>query len=208
MKINLYKWGLKHGKIIVGLTGSLAGGKTTLAKYFKTPGVKILDADKTAVNQLDIGKYAYKKVLRKFKAKVLNPDGSINKQFLADKIFSSPSLRKWLENAIHPYVLKEFKKTIKKTKHKIIICDVALLFERNLDDWFHLTVCVGANREICLERAKKRGWSKKEFDKRSKAQLPVEVKIVRADTFIDNSGSLPAFHKKAERLLKTIKKLN
>ncbi|HUT86062.1 MAG TPA: dephospho-CoA kinase [Elusimicrobiales bacterium] len=208
MKINHYKWKPKHATIIVGLTGTLSGGKTTLAKYLQKLGAKVLDADKTALSQLEKGKLVYREISRKFGKQTLNSDGTINKNFLAEKIFSNPSTRKWLENLIHPYVLKEFKSTIEKTKNKIIICDIPLLFERNLDNWFDLTVCVTSKRSVRLERAQKKGWSTRQFNERMRSQLPEKEKIKRSDILIDNSGSLSELRKKAERIYKTIKTIN
>jgi dephospho-CoA kinase len=207
MKKNGCKWRLNNATILVGLTGTVAGGKTTLANYFKKSGIKVLNADTLALTHLEKGKTVYKKILKRLGRQILNTDGSIDKTLLAEKIFSNPKLRSWLENLIHPYVLKEFKNHIEKTDDKIIICDIPLLFERNLDDWFHLTVCVYANRRISLQRIKKRGWTAKEFDKRTKAQLPVKEKIRRADVVIENSLSLKKLYGCGDKLLKVIKTL-
>jgi dephospho-CoA kinase len=208
LKINHYKWDLNNAKIIVAVTGTIASGKTTFANSLGKMGALVLNADKHAISQLEKNKPVYAKITKKFAGKSLNPDKTINKAFLARKIFSNKKLRIWLENIIHPYVLKKFKTEISKTNKKIIICDIPLLFEKNLADWFHLTVCVNAESKIRFKRAQKKGWTKNQFYKRSKNQLPGSEKMLKADINIDNSGTLPDLNKKAKRfylLLKSLK---
>jgi len=207
MEINHYKWDLKRARIVIGLTGSVASGKSSVANLFAALGAKVLDADALALKQLDKGKPAYKKVLKKLGRKVLNSDKTINRKKLAEEVFSDLRLRKWLENIIHPYVLQEFKSAIEKTGNRIIICDIPLLFERGLEDWFNLTVCVYADSRTCLKRVKKRQWDKAEFSARMKAQLPLKTKMRKADINIENSGTISQLSKKVEKLYKTIKML-
>lgn len=199
-KINRYKWKLNNAKIVLGVTGTVSSGKTTLANYLGKMGALVLDADDYVSKQLKRQSPVYKKIVKKFSDRSLNPDGTINKTFLAEKIFSDEKLRTWLENILHPYILKEFKTKITQTSKKIIVCDIPLLFEKKLDDWFHLTICVDAKKEIRLERAAKKRWTSNRFYAICKNQLSPREKKLRADICLDNSGSLSKLEKKAEKI--------
>lgn len=197
----------RPGKIVMGLTGSIAAGKSEAARCLARLGAQAICADSLAAAQLRAGAPGWKAVKKKFGARALSSDGGIDRVFLAEKVFADDGLRKWLENTIHPYVIIEASETIRKTKRTIIVFDAPLLFEAGLGDMFDITVCVHAEEKIRLARAAARGWTKEEFLRRSRAQFAPEEKAARADIVIDNSGPGPRLRGKIETLYKALNSL-
>ncbi|MFA5160706.1 MAG: dephospho-CoA kinase [Elusimicrobiales bacterium] len=190
--------------LIVGLTGSPASGKSEAAKVFRELGAEVVCADALAKLALEAGSAACAGIRRKFGKKAFRPDGSVNRQWLADRVFSAPALKKWLEMQVHPIVIIESLKTLRSTKRDIAVFDAPLLFEAQAQRICDITLCVRAKRELRLERAIRRGWSEAEFSARDKAQFPQERKAALADVVIDNSGSRKELAAKITELYRTL----
>ncbi|MDP2973814.1 MAG: dephospho-CoA kinase, partial [Candidatus Diapherotrites archaeon] len=131
-------------------------------------------------------------------------DGSIEKNKISAIVFASPKKRKKLESILHPLVWKEIEKGIKKfgeKKQNFAVVDVPLLFEAGWQNRFDAVIVVKAGKQQCMQRALKKGLSKKEFLLRYAAQIPSSKKLKRAHYLIDNSGSLRATRKQAKKLI-------
>lgn len=196
---------------IIGITGSLGSGKSTVAQMFRQKGIRVLDADKIAHKFLLPGTSSFKRIVKDFGAAVLK-DGRIDRSRLADIVFSDAQQLKRLCNIIHPQVAKEIKAQIrifraKKTKSFLMI-DVPLLFEAGLDKVCDHIIVVYASPKVQIARIQKRShWTKYEILKRMKAQMPIEKKIARADFVIDNQGNINQTKKGVEKIWQELKKM-
>ena len=177
--------------LLVALTGNYGMGESTVLSLFRKSGVPTLDTDKI-VESL----FRSKKILGKIKQllgeKVFNESGSLNKKKVADIIFKSASLRRSLEDILHPFVFDKIKDFIDKMNinDKILIIAVPLVYERGYEDRFDRIIVVHTREEIAVSRLGKKGIPKKDVLLRLKAQLPIEKKKKKADFLIDNSGTI------------------
>jgi dephospho-CoA kinase len=175
---------------IIGVTGSLKTGKSTVSAMLKRKGAKIIDADKLAHELL--AKQCFKKVVKTFGKNILE-HGKINRRKLAALVFNHPQKLKKLEGIIHPAVIKEIKMRVQSSRRKkegIVVLDVPLLFEAGLDREVDLTLVVTADKKTQIQRAMKQlHITRQEALSRINAQMPLKNKIQYADDVIDNSRS-------------------
>jgi len=189
----------------VGLTGNIGTGKSTVARLMEKYGANVLDADKVVHNLLE-REDIKKELLKKLGKEILNPDGSVNRKKIAQKVFKDKNLLRWLENLLHPKVYEEFEKFCQE-KGGICVLEAALIFEKGNQNRFHYTVLVYAPKEVAKERAVKyRNLSEEEFERRWNHQLDIEKKRQMADFVIDNSKSLEETEKQVRELMAFLKK--
>ncbi len=172
--------------MLIGLTGGVATGKSTVAKMFKVCGAVVIDADELARQVVQPGKPAWRDIIRQFGKSVLNPDRTINRHALGAIVFRHPTKRRTLERIIHPRVAREQKRltreACRKNPNAVVIYDVPLLFEAGIDKRVDKTVVVTADRETQIARLKKRnGLTRAEALRRIKSQMPLAMKRRRAD---------------------------
>jgi dephospho-CoA kinase len=188
--------------MIIGLTGGIAGGKTTVAGLFKEKGALVLDADKIAHRVIKPGRPAYKKIVRYFGPEILNKNRSVNRRRLAGIVFSSPRKLKKLNGFVHPEVIKIILAQVKKWKKKrIIVIDAPLLIEAGLHKKVDKLVVITCSRPVQMKRLlKEKGLSKKEAGLRISSQMPLKDKIKLADELIDGELSLNKLRVEVNRL--------
>ena len=178
---------------IIGLTGSLATGKSSVAKMFKECGGSVIDADKIVHDLLKDHSQVKAKVQRHFK-ECCDEQGVIQRDRLADCVFKEEAKLEILEGIIHPCVKTIIDQEIKDYHLKqtqCLILDIPLLFEQGFDKKVDVTVVVYANQQLQLERSVGcLGITKREALRRIKKQDPIKEKMKMADVVIDNSGSL------------------
>jgi dephospho-CoA kinase len=178
--------------ILVGLTGGVATGKSTVAKMFKQCGAIVIDADELAHEVVKPGKPAWREIAGLFGKAVLNQDRSLNRQALGSIVFRNPKKRRQLERIIHPRVAREQVRLTNAIARKhpkaVVIYDVPLLFEAGIDKRVDHTIVVTADRETQISRLKKRnGLSRAEAIQRIKSQMPLSKKIRLADIVINGT---------------------
>lgn len=179
---------------IIGLTGGIATGKSTVSKILRDSGYEVIDADVLSRKVVEIGKPAYYKIIESFGEEILKEDNSIDRKVLGKLIFSDKELRIILNNITHPYIFEEFKKEIIKKcrNNKVIFLDIPLLFEEynaimKLGIDFEEIWLVYANETIQTNRLIKRdNLDKTESLKRIKNQMPMEEKCKMANVIIYN----------------------
>jgi len=180
--------------ILVGLTGGVATGKSTVAKMFKECGAVVIDADELAHEVVKPGTPAWREIVAFFGKTVLNQDRSLNRQALGSIVFRNPKKRRQLERIIHPRVAREQARLTKQAARAdptaVVIYDVPLLFEAGIDTRVDKTLVVTADRETQLARLKKRnGMSRVEAIRRIRSQMPLSKKVRLADIVIDGTLS-------------------
>jgi dephospho-CoA kinase len=180
--------------IIVGLTGSVGTGKSTVAKFFRQLGAYIVDWDELARAEMRPSSKAWKEIVEYFGKDFLNEDLTINRQKLAEVIFCDEEKLTELNHIVHPEVLKEDERMTSEIKSldpdAIIIKDIPLLFELTHPIFVDKIVVVSASERNQLRRLEERGMSCEDAQSRVKSQLPLEEKIKSADFVINNDGSL------------------
>ena len=192
--------------MIVGLTGGIASGKSTVSNVFKNFGVEIADADiiaKKISERADV----INEIAKIFGKDILSEDGKIDRIKMKNIVFSDKSRLKELNGIIHPKVLEEFKKIKEKTpKNDIIIFDIPLLFEAGMDTMCDKIILVYADRETQIERIKVRdGVSRELAEKIIDAQMSLEEKKNRSQIHIENNGTQEELRKKIEDIYRDLK---
>ena len=190
--------------LVVGLTGSLATGKSTVAGMFAALGAKVIDSDKIVHGLLNRGGDCYKPLVKTFGPRVIGKNG-IDRNKLAGIVFHDKRQLKRLERIIHPKVRaaiqKEMASCEKKGFHGIVIIEVPLLFESGFNRWMDTSVVVASGRARQLKRAVGRlKLTRTQALRRIGAQMPLRDKIRLADIIIDNNGT----RKETQKQVKTI----
>lgn len=180
--------------ILIGLTGGVATGKSTVARMFQQCGAVVIDADALAKVVVQPGKAAWHDIVRRFGKSILNPDRTINRQALGAIVFRHPAKRRMLERLVHPRVAREQRRLTREAARKdrdaVVIYDVPLLFEAGIAKRVEKIIVVTADQKTQVARLKKRnGLSRAEALRRIRSQMPLTQKIRRADLVID--GTLP-----------------
>lgn len=185
--------------MIVGLTGGIASGKSTVSSIFASLGAEIVDADKVARELSDL-KENKDKMVEIFGKEILDCNGEIVREKMREKAFENRELLKRLNALLHPQVIKYF--TDKKNslnKGRIIIFDIPLLFESHVEYLCDKIVVVVVPREVQVKRIMARDGSSKELaQKIIDAQFSQKYKEEHADIVIDNSCSLDELNKKVK----------
>ena len=195
---------------VIGLTGSLGSGKSTVAKMFQRLGAKIIDADDITHDLIASQGECFKAIIKEFGEEVLLR-GEINRRKLGDIVFKDFKKLKKLESIIHPVVRKRILEEIRKFKSKsgIVILSVPLFFEGGYQRYVELTIVVTADQHLRVKRACQRlKISKSEALRRNRRQMSQRQKIPLGDMIIDNNQTLKHTEKQVRELwqhLKTLK---
>ena len=180
--------------IIVGLTGSVGTGKSTVANFFKELGAYIIDWDELARVVTRPHSKAWKEIVEYFEINFLNEDLTINRQKLAEVVFSDKEKLEKLNQIVHPEVFKEDERITNEIKkvdpNALIIKDIPLLYEIARPMLMDKIIVVSASEQTQLRRLEQKGMNRKEAQSRMKFQLPLEEKVKSADFVINNDGSL------------------
>lgn len=179
---------------VIGLTGGISTGKSTVSAVLYEKGFKVIDADVIAREILDIGQDAYKEVVDFFGPEVLNIDETINRTYLGAEIFRDKKLRDKLNSITHPSIMKKIKEQVDLSHgEKIVFLDIPLLIEVydeliNAKVYFDEIWLVYCDRETQISRLMKRdSISYKQAELKVKAQMDIEEKRNFADRIIDNT---------------------
>ena len=197
--------------MIVGLTGGIVGGKSTVASMFKDLGAKIVDADKLGHSVILPHRPAWKKIIRLFGKDILRNDLTIDRGRLGKIVFTNQTLLKKLNEITHPEMIKLIKKEINLARNKthnqekILIIAAALIYEAKIDRLMDKIIAVYIDEDEQIKRIIKRNnLSKEEALQRIKSQMPMKEKVKMADYVIDNSNSLDETKKQVEKIWKKL----
>jgi len=180
--------------MILGLTGGIASGKSSVADFFVECGAHLVSADLLAREVVNPGSPTLAKLVNVFGEDILTQGGSLNRNVLAQRIFADPSARRKLESITHPAIahLAECRlNALKSAPHDLIVYEAPLLFEARAERRVDLTLVVLIDQGTQLSRLQQRdNLSEAEARQRVAAQWPQADKVQKADFVIDNSGSL------------------
>lgn len=197
---------------VVGLTGGIASGKSTVSRMFRDLGARVVDADVIARRIVRPGRVAHRDIVRTFGRQVLSPDGTLDRKRLGQQVFSDPKKLEQLNRITHPRIAREARREIRKHRAAgvpLVVYDAALLVETgwHRDRRFGLDglVVVNVPRKTQMERLVQRdGLSRRSALKRIGAQLPLSAKLKVADHVIDNGGSLDHTRRQVHGLWKEL----
>ncbi|MEA5594121.1 dephospho-CoA kinase [Rivularia sp. UHCC 0363] len=179
-------------KRIIGLTGGIATGKTTVANYLADAyGLPILDADIYAREAVAVNSSLLQQIVKRYGDKILLADGSLNREKLAEIIFSQQQERLWIDSLIHPYVGDRLSVETKNISAKTLVLVVPLLFEADMTDLVTEIWVVSCSEQQQLERLMQRNQlTLEQAQARISSQMPLSEKIHKANIVLDNSSSL------------------
>ena len=193
--------------MIIGLTGGIASGKSTVSKYLAEKGFKVYDADKIA-KDISGKKSVQEEIILTFGDKILDENGNIDRKKLKEIVFGDKEKLKQLNAIIHPKVIDFYKELKEKNTDKIIIFDVPLLFESGIDKFCDKILVVISDYEIQINRIVERDKIDRDLaEKIIKSQLSNEERIKKANVVIENNSSLEDLFEKVERFCEEIWKL-
>jgi dephospho-CoA kinase len=186
-------------RLTVGLTGGLASGKSTVARWLGDLGCTVVDADRVVADLYQPGAAGAEAVRRLFGADMLDPWGGVDHKKLGALVFSDAPARRTLEAAIHPLVGERFREILDAARG-IVVMEATLLVETGGADRYDVLVTVEADPELRLRRAVERGVDLESARGRLKAQATTEARVARADFVLWNDGSLAELRVKVEAL--------
>jgi dephospho-CoA kinase len=197
--------------IVAGLTGGIASGKSTVAKFFRQFGARIIDADEIARRVVQKGLPAWQGIVDQFGRQMLQADGQLDRRRLADAIFADSRQQQRLNAIVHPHVIRKTEAQLRKIaathSDAVVILDVPLLFEAQMDKDLEEIIVVYVPESTQLKRLMQRdhlceadAWA------RIRAQMPIEEKRRRATIIIDNSGPTVQTREAARTAYQTLKR--
>lgn len=179
--------------LLVGLTGNIASGKSTVARQLVARGATLVDADVLARQAVRPGTPGLARIVERWGAGVLAPDGVLDRGVLRARVFGDPHELEALNAIVHPEVGRLRDAAVAAARARgdaVVVCDIPLLFEKDLAGEFDAIVLVDAPRTVRLERlVHDRGLREPEAMAMLAAQMPAELKRARADYVIDNDGT-------------------
>lgn len=177
--------------LIIGLTGGIASGKSTVADCFVQLGIDVIDTDDIAREVVQPGTTALQQLRLHFGDHFLHPDGSLNRQALGAYVFANPGERKWLEDLLHPLIWEKALQRARQARGSYSMIAVPLLLETAAAEKVDRVLVVDCPEEVQLQRAVARGaGSAEQVKQMMAAQLPRAQRVQRADDVIINAGTL------------------
>lgn len=195
---------------LLGLTGGIATGKSTVSGMLRRAGIPVFCADEIAHAVTAPGTPAARKIVRVFGKTALAPSGGLDRKNIADVVFHDMKKRKILESIVHPAVRKEMlrlarQELVKKTPW--VVLDVPLLFEADFDKYCDATVCVTSSQNFQLARlCGLRNMGRRDALARVKAQMPLKEKAERADFVLENNETKAALRSQVLALLAKLRR--
>lgn len=194
--------------MLIGLTGGIATGKSTVSRYLQERGAWIVDADRIAHEVVEPGEEGLQQVVAHFGSAVLLPDGCLNRQRLGHLVFSDAVKRKALEQILHPLIRARMWAEVERARtanSPWIVLDVPLLIENGLYQEVDAVILVVVSQETQLARLMERDHvSEEEAKRRIAAQMPLDEKRHYAHFIIDNDGTIEATYKQIDEILAKI----
>jgi len=193
---------------IIGLTGNIASGKSTVAEMLAKKGATIIDADELSRDAVTPGSPALESIVARWGPSVLSADGTLDRAAPRKTVFNNRSELDALNEIVHPEVMRLRASEVEAARmrgDRVIVAVIPLLFERHLADEFDFIVLVDAPRDVRLERiVRDRGLEEAEAMDMIASQMPAELKRARANWVIENSGSMEDLASEVDRLWEEI----
>jgi dephospho-CoA kinase len=194
--------------LLIGLTGNIAAGKSTVAQMLADRGATIIDADELARDAVAVGSDGHRKIVERWGDDILKADGGLDRVALRQIVFQEPTELEALNSIVHPEVSRLRDDLINEARERgdeTVVCDIPLLFERGVVNDFDRIVLIDAPRPLRLERLiRDRALGQTEAMHMIAAQMPAELKRARADFVIDNDGDLAALEERVDEVWRAL----
>jgi dephospho-CoA kinase len=192
--------------LLVGLTGGIASGKSTVSAMLAERGAEVIDADHIARQVVMPGTRAWCRIRDHFGPGVLHNDGQIDRQALADIVFADQAKLTVLNEITHPEIFARIADRLEAHHDQdvVVVLDAALLIEAGLADGVDVVIVTHSPREIQVERLRAKGMGERDASSRIEAQLAPDQRLARADIVIDNSGSLEDLGRRVDEVWKQL----
>ncbi|HKW09705.1 MAG TPA: dephospho-CoA kinase [Gemmatimonadaceae bacterium] len=182
--------------LVIGLTGNIGSGKSTVAQLLSERGATIIDADVLARRAVEFGTPAYDKIVERWGTSIVGPDRQLDRSALRRTVFSDANQLEELNEIVHPEVENLRQRLLDEARQRgdrVVVCDIPLLFEKHMVPRFDRIILVDAPRPLRLERlVRDRGLRETEAMDMIAAQMPAELKRAGADFILENAGTLNA----------------
>jgi len=191
----------QYSRFIVGLTGGIGSGKTTVANLFSRQGIEIIDADEISRALVKTGSPALEAIIKHFGSSITDAEGNLDRKQLRELVFADNAEKEWLENLLHPLVRQEIQRQVAASSSQYVIIVVPLLLEsENYSDVDRILV-IDVPEDVQLERIKKRDGSSETLARSMMdAQMKREGRLESADDVISNNSSMDSLEKQVKNL--------
>ncbi|MGD1083382.1 MAG: dephospho-CoA kinase [Verrucomicrobiota bacterium] len=189
---------------LFGLTGGVGMGKSTAGELLQRQGVAVIDTDTLARQFVEPGQPALAEILEKFGPAVFLPDGRLDREQLARRVFSDPAARGELEAILHPRIRADWNREAQSWRDAGLACGVVvipLLFETQSAPLFDATICVACSAATQARRLRERGWDSTQIQQRLAAQWPAGRKIALSDYVVWTDTTLEAHAAQLQRVM-------
>ena len=188
--------------LLVGLTGGIGSGKSTVARMLAARGAVVLDSDVLAREAVKPGTSGFDAVVARFGVGVLGSDGSLDREALASIVFADDVARADLEAIVHPVVRRAIAESVAAHAgtDDVVVVDSPLLIETGAHEGFPVVVVVTASVDARVARLVERGMSEEDVRDRMAAQMPMEEKVAHADVVLDNEDTVAGLEERVDRL--------
>ena len=191
--------------LILGITGNIASGKSTVSRELARLGAVVVDADQLSREVVESGSSVLKKMVKVFGAEILKHDGVLDRDKLGQMVFADVKVRAMLERIVHPEIAKKSIERLQELKQRtdipLIVYEAPLLFEVGAESRVDQVLVVKIDHDEQLKRLQVRdGLSKVAAQQRMAAQMPQQEKLTRADFVVDNTGSIEETLKQVDLL--------
>jgi dephospho-CoA kinase len=194
-----------HTPAIVGLTGGIGSGKSTITKYFNEMGIQSVDADDVARLIVQPGSLCLNQIHQRYGDEILLQDGSLNRKTLRTIVFDKPEERLWLEALTHPAIRKEIIKQLKMITSPYALLVHPLLFETKQNTICQLVIAIDVPKEIQIQRVMIRDQiNQASAEKIISTQLSNSERVKKADLVLENAGNIVEMNAKVLKLHKKI----
>lgn len=191
---------------IIGITGGIGSGKSTLALCFSAHNIPVIDADEISRFALTPASDCFSEVVSLFGDDALKPDGTLDRAYIAGKVFRDRTQRDALNGIVHPFVIREMLRRTEATEAPFVVWDVPLLFESGTDAFCACTIAVLCDERIRIARTAQRdGSDEEQIRARIRAQISDETRSELATYTIRNEGTIAAFRQDADALIEQIR---
>lgn len=198
------------GMKLIGLTGGIGSGKSTVAQLMQQQGWRVVDADRIARDVVEPGQPALTELSAAFGEDILNADGSLNRGLLASRAFASREKTDVLNSITHPRIQEETQARFAAARtagEEFVVYDMPLLVDNGLNKDMDATVVVDVQADERVRRLVEfRGLDEEDARRRIAAQIPDEVRLAAADYVIDNNGPLEALDEQVEEVVEKLKR--
>ena len=187
--------------LVIGLTGGIGSGKSTVARYFAELGVPVIDADVVSRDLVAPGGDALREIVARFGRDLLHADGTLDRARLRERVFRHPAERRALEDILHPRIYEEMRRRMRSLRATYCIAVIPLLLETGQRGFVDRLLVVDTSETVQRERAQRRdGVGAEQVDAVMRAQVDRETRLRAADDVIANEGDLDALQRATEAL--------